>query len=114
MVAANLDKAADSVKKTVNSEESSKEIDSGKDAVMAAFDKLMEAKSHFLHAAETSGLDLKHGASDQFMKGREQAQAQIQQYTGQATSFIREKPLTSLGIAFAAGFVVSKLCTKSK
>ncbi|HDZ56475.1 MAG TPA: hypothetical protein ENI17_13090 [Pseudomonas xinjiangensis] len=108
-----VDKAKQSLKNSQDkfkSGESGKEIDSGKEAVMAAFDKLMEAKAHFMHAAEASGLDMKSGASGQMNKGK----AKAQELSSQATTFVHEKPLAALGIAFAAGFVVSKLCTTSR
>ena len=33
------------------------EVESGKEAVAAAYSKLMEAKEHFRHAAEAAGMD---------------------------------------------------------
>lgn len=86
----------------------SSEKDAGKEAVMAAYSNLLEAKEHFRHAAEAAGLDLKNEASDQFMKGK----AKAGELTNQANSYVHEKPLTSLGIAFAAGFLVSQLCSR--
>lgn len=115
-----VDKAKDALKKgedtikqnaeSVKSGESGREIDAGKDAVMSAYNKLMEAKAHFLHAAEVSGVELKGGAYGQLNKGK----AKAQEISTQATSFIHEKPMAALGIAFAAGFIVSKLCSSSK
>ena len=88
---------------TVNSEK-----DAGKEAVMAAYSNLVEAKEHFKHAAEAAGLDLKNEASGQCLKGK----AKAGELTNQANSYVHEKPLTSLGIAFAAGFLVSQLFSK--
>ncbi len=108
-----VDKAKNALKNgenTIKSGESGKELDAGKEAVMSAYSKLLEAKNHFLHAVEVSGVDLKSGANGQFTKGK----AMAQQYSNQATSFIHERPMASLGIAFATGFVVSKLLTSSK
>lgn len=108
-----VDKAKNALKNgedTIKSGESGKELDAGKEAVMSAYSKLLEAKNHFLHAVEVSGVDMKSGANGQFTKGKEMAQ----QYSDKATSFIHERPMASLGIAFATGFVVSKLLTSSK
>ncbi|GGD06119.1 DUF883 family protein [Halopseudomonas salina] len=88
---------------TVNSEK-----DAGKEAVMAAYSNLVEAKEHFKHAAEAAGLDLKNEASDQFLKGK----AKAGELSSQANSYVQEKPLTSLGIAFAAGFLISQLYSR--
>jgi ElaB/YqjD/DUF883 family membrane-anchored ribosome-binding protein len=88
---------------TVNAER-----DAGKEAVMAAYSNLMEAKDHFKRAAEAAGLDLKHEASDHYSKGK----AKASELSSQATGYIHEKPLASLGIAFAAGFLISQLYSK--
>jgi ElaB/YqjD/DUF883 family membrane-anchored ribosome-binding protein len=113
----NVDQVVDQVKdslkqgeQTIKSGESGREIDAGKEAVMSAYNKLMEAKSHFLHAAEVSGVSLKGDAYGQLNKGK----AKASELSNQATHFIHEKPMAALGVAFAAGFIVSKLLSSSK
>lgn len=84
------------------------EIDSGKEAVAAAYSKLMEAKEHFKHAAEAAGMDWKQDAEGQLMKGK----AKAEELCEQANSYLHDKPLATLGLAFAAGFLVSQLMSK--
>jgi len=84
------------------------EVDSGKEAVAAAYDKLMEAKEHFKHAAESAGMDWKHDAEEQLRKGK----AKAEELCEHANSYLHDKPLATLGLAFAAGFLVSQLMSK--
>lgn len=84
------------------------EIESGKEAASAAYTKLIEAKEHFKHAAEAAGMDWKHDAEVQFDKGKSKAT----ELCDQANSYLHDKPLATLGIAFAAGFLVAQLTAK--
>ncbi|NLY57864.1 MAG: DUF883 family protein [Gammaproteobacteria bacterium] len=84
------------------------EIESGKEAVAAAYSKLMEAKDHFRQAAEAAGLDWKHDAEAQLEKGKSKAG----ELCDHANSYLHDKPLATLGIAFAAGFLVAQLTSR--
>lgn len=84
------------------------ELVSGKEAAAAAYEKLLEAKEHFKHAAEAAGMDWKQDAEAQFEKGKTKAA----ELCDQANSYLHDKPLTTLGIAFAAGFLVAQLTSK--
>ncbi|MFO7703664.1 MAG: DUF883 C-terminal domain-containing protein [Halopseudomonas sp.] len=84
------------------------EIDTGKEAVLSAYTKLIEAKNHFKHAAESAGVDLKNDAVEQMLKGKGKAQ----ELSKDASHFMDEKPLVTVGIAFAAGFLVSQLLSR--
>lgn len=84
------------------------EMDSGKQAATAAYEKLLEAKEHFKHAAESAGLDWKGEAEAQFEKGK----AKAGELCDDANKYLNDKPLTTLGIAFAAGFLVSQLMSR--
>ncbi|SFG60664.1 hypothetical protein [Neptunomonas qingdaonensis] len=84
------------------------ELAASKEAVLSAFDKLLEAKEHFKLAAEAAGVDIKDEATEQLLKGRDKTEALGEQASG----FIREKPLATLGIAFITGFVISQLFTR--
>ena len=84
------------------------ELAASKEAVLSAFDILLEAKEHFKSAAEAAGVDIKDEATEQLLKGREKTEALGEQASG----FIREKPLATLGIAFITGFVISQLSTR--
>lgn len=81
------------------------EFAASKEAVMGAYAKLLEAKEHFKLAAEAAGIDIKDEATEQLLKGRDKTEA----LGDQASVFIREKPLATLGIAFITGFVLSQL-----
>jgi len=102
MDTANNDASPGAIKKTPPRVE---EVDAGKEAVLAAYNNLLEATEHFKTAARVAGLDLKHEASAQLLKGREKANAVGQQ----ATDYVHEKPLPALGIAFVIGFLLAQL-----
>ncbi|MDX9686178.1 DUF883 C-terminal domain-containing protein [Halopseudomonas formosensis] len=84
------------------------EVESGKEAVAAAYSKLMEAKEHFRHAAEAAGMDWKHDAEAQLAKGKSKAT----ELCDHANGYLHDKPLVTLGIAFAAGFLVAQLTSR--
>ena len=86
----------------------SAELEASREAVMAALDKLLEAKDHFRKAAEAAGLDLKHEAVDQLDKGKEKAK----ELGDQASHYVHAKPLETLGIAFLAGLVFAQILRK--
>tara|TARA_R110002073_G_scaffold43666_2_gene121768 strand:+ start:95 stop:406 length:312 start_codon:yes stop_codon:yes gene_type:complete len=85
------------------------DLKAGKDAVTEAYEKLMEAKAHFRHAAEAAGLDLKDEAMEKVKKGREDIEA----LGSQVASSTRENPLAAIGIAFLVGFIFSKLLSRN-
>jgi ElaB/YqjD/DUF883 family membrane-anchored ribosome-binding protein len=79
-----------------------------KDEVSIAFEKLLEAKEHFKLAAEAAGVEIKDEATDKLIKG----QSTAEELSKQATKFASEKPMLTLGIAFASGFVLSQLFSR--
>lgn len=85
------------------------ELEASKEAVQAAFENLMAAKDHFKKAAEAAGIDLKHGAEEQFSRGKARAEEFGGQVSAQANEFVHEKPLATIGIAFASGFLLSQM-----
>jgi len=84
------------------------ELAASKEAVLSAYDKLLEAKEHFKLAAEAAGVDIKDEATEQLLKGR----AKTEELGEQAAVYIREKPMASLGIAFITGYVLSQLFSR--
>jgi ElaB/YqjD/DUF883 family membrane-anchored ribosome-binding protein len=84
------------------------ELAASKEAVLSAYDKLLEAKEHFKLAAEAAGVDIKDEATEQFLKGH----ARTEELGEQASVYVREKPLASLGIAFITGYVLSQLFSR--
>lgn len=84
------------------------ELAASKEAVLSAYDKLLEAKEHFKLAAEAAGVDIKDEATEQLLKGR----AKTEELGEQAAVYVREKPLATLGIAFITGYVISQLFSR--
>jgi ElaB/YqjD/DUF883 family membrane-anchored ribosome-binding protein len=85
-----------------------KELEASKEAVKEAFDKLLEAKLHFQHAAEAAGLDLKSETVEQLTRGKEKAE----ELGEQLNDYAREKPMAALAVAFVGGFFISQLLKK--
>ncbi|MFO7550052.1 MAG: DUF883 C-terminal domain-containing protein [Haliea sp.] len=84
------------------------ELDSGKEAVQAAYRNMMEAQEHFRHAAEAAGVDLKHDAMAHLRRGKDKADA-----VGQDLErFVHEKPLATLGLAFVTGLLAAQLLSR--
>ena len=81
------------------------EVDAGKEAVLAAYNNLLEASEHFKFAARAAGLDLKEEASDKLQQGRDKAITLGQQ----VNDYAHERPLTALSVAFAAGFILAQV-----
>lgn len=77
-------------------------------AVGEAYEKLLEARDHFASAAQAAGLEVRHDALEHLLKGREKAE----ELGAQANTYIREKPLATISLAFAAGFVLSQLLSR--
>ncbi|MFV0276329.1 MAG: hypothetical protein ACK5HY_03980 [Parahaliea sp.] len=79
------------------------ELAASKEAALAAYEKLLEARQHFRQAAEAAGMDLK----DEAMQQLEYGKARATELADEATRYTREKPLASLGIAFLAGYILA-------
>ena len=92
---------------TSNSDKSSRdtEVDAGPEAVLAAYNNLLEATEHFKEAARAAGLDLRQEAGEQLVKGRQKAVAVGQE----ASNYVHEKPLQALGLAFVAGLLFAQV-----
>jgi ElaB/YqjD/DUF883 family membrane-anchored ribosome-binding protein len=56
----------------------------------------------------TNTSTIKDEATEQFLKGR----AKTEELGEQASVYVREKPLASLGIAFITGYVLSQLFSR--
>lgn len=81
------------------------ELAASKAAAMEAYEKLLDARLHFRQAAEAAGMDLKEEALEQMQHGREKAE----EISAEATRYVRDKPLASLGLAFLAGYILAQV-----
>lgn len=81
------------------------ELDASKEAAMAAYEKLLEARQHFRQAAEAAGMDMRDEAMQQLERGRHKAD----ELGDEVGRYVRDKPLASLGIAFVAGYIMAQL-----
>lgn len=84
------------------------ELDAGKEAALAAYEKLLDAQQHFRMAAEAAGMDLKEDAMKQLLKGKHKAD----ELGHEVERYVHDKPLATLGIAFVAGLLVSRLLSR--
>lgn len=85
------------------------ELDASKKAAMEALDNLIEARGHFRQAAEAAGLDLRDEALQRLAQGK----AKAGEWEEEASEYLHEKPLQTLGLAFLGGFILSKLLSRS-
>lgn len=92
----------------VTANDKQQEMDASKEAVMAAYNDLMEAQSHFRQAAEAAGMDLKSDAMDQYRKGRDKADA----LGHEVERYMHDKPMATLGMAFVVGMLCSQLLSR--
>ncbi|WP_020208059.1 hypothetical protein [Gilvimarinus chinensis] len=83
---------------------------SGEQASMSeAFDKVKDASASVRDAVGAVGAAGAASARVKVEEGRERAV----EYGSQAESYLRERPLLTVGVAFAAGWVVSRLLSGS-
>jgi ElaB/YqjD/DUF883 family membrane-anchored ribosome-binding protein len=88
------------------------ELETARKAVLEAYGSFLDAKKHLKKAALAAGIDLRDSASEQldaaFAKARDRKD-EFQERTG---DYVRDNPLTSAGLAFLAGVVVSRMFGK--
>lgn len=84
------------------------ELDAGRESVLSAYNDMLEAQRHFRQAAEAAGVDMKHDAMEQLLKGRDKADAVGQE----VQRYLHDKPVATLGLAFFAGLLVSQLLSR--
>lgn len=84
------------------------ELEASKKSAREALEKLLEAKEHFREAAEAAGLDARDEAVEQLARGR----AKVDEFSGEASDYMHEKPLQTLGIAFLGGFILAHLLSR--
>lgn len=84
------------------------EFEASKMSALEALEKLLEARQHFQNAATAAGVDIKHEAIEQLMAGKSKAEELGQELN----EFAREKPGTTVALAFLGGFVLAQLLSR--
>jgi ElaB/YqjD/DUF883 family membrane-anchored ribosome-binding protein len=70
-----------------------------------AYTHMKEAGNSVRDAARTAGADAQNAARTQYTKGRQSAETMALQ----AEERIKERPLAAIGVAFAAGWLISRM-----
>lgn len=89
--------------------EARENFNEAKKAAMEAYANLLDAKRKFLSAARAAGFDVKETANEQFEEAVGRVQERGTELYQRSEDYVRENPLASAGIAFAAGFIFSRL-----
>ncbi|MEX0618650.1 MAG: hypothetical protein WDZ76_10245 [Pseudohongiellaceae bacterium] len=92
--------------------ESREEFNEARESAMEAYANLLDARDKFYSAAKHAGIDVKEGAVGQFGEVMDTANEKTSEFIDRSEAYIRDRPITCAGIAFATGFVLSKLMKK--
>lgn len=76
-----------------------------RESVQEAYSHLKEAGNNIRNAARAASAEAQHTAQEQYAKGRQNAESMAVR----AEERIKQRPLTAIGIAFATGWLVSRL-----
>lgn len=79
-----------------------------RESMQEAYTHLKDAGSSIRDAARTAGTDAQRTAQQQYSKSRDSAEA----LAVRAEERIKERPLAAIGVAFAAGWLISRLMRK--
>ncbi len=90
---------------TAEKKERDEELAASRQAALEAYEKLLDARTHFRRAAEAAGMDLRDEALHQLERGQQKAD----EVSAQASRYVQEKPLSSLGLAFLAGYILAQI-----
>ncbi len=93
------------IRRTVRKAPPKSEIESGRDAVAEAYANLRSARDHFKTATFAAGGEIKHEADEKIDQGVDKAR---EIYTT-TENYVKAQPLTSAGIAFATGVIISRI-----
>lgn len=88
------------------------ELEIARAAVQEAYERFLDAKKHLQRAAMAAGLDLREIATEQLDSALLRARFKKEELHENAETYVRENPLSSAGLAFVAGLVVSRLFGK--
>lgn len=94
-----------SIRKTVHKAPVKTEVELGRESVQEAYENLRNAKDHFKTATIAAGGELRQQTDERIDQGVDKAR---EIYTT-TENYVKAQPLTSAGIAFATGVIVSKI-----
>lgn len=104
------------VKKIHEEMATAEEFEKAREAAQEAWEHFQEARSHMQSAAVAAGVELRENANEQFeetLATLKDKQSELQDkgndLVDQGSDYVRANPVKSAGIAFAAGYVVSRL-----
>lgn len=84
------------------------EFEASKSSALEALEKLLEARQHFHNAATAAGVDIKHEAVEHLIAGK----SKVEELAQEVTEFAREKPATTVALAFLGGFVLAQMLSR--
>ena len=76
-----------------------------RESVQQAYSHIKEAGNNIREAARTVGADVQQTAQQQYARGRQSAESMAVR----AEESIKQRPLTAIGVAFATGWLISRL-----
>lgn len=79
------------------------------DQVTGKLHEVVDKAADSLGGAEERIRREAHEAGEKFREGKQQAQVRVEDVVGTVSTYVRENPLTALGIAFVAGSLISSL-----
>ncbi len=84
-------------------------IDRVRDSAHASVDRATETVSSAAHGSIDSAAGAASAAADSLGRRGEEWLATTDEWTAPAREYVREHPLSALGIAFTAGYLLSRL-----
>ena len=85
------------------------ELEKARESAREAYDKFQEARKHLKSAALNAGVDMKESANDYLEETVDSVSSKGREMYNDAESYVHKNPLRSAGLAFAAGFLLSRI-----
>lgn len=84
----------------------SEQLSDGKEAIASALNRFLEAREHFVSAAESAGVDAKYQMQERIGRGRRKlhrGRQNLEHLGEDAAHYARERPLLVIGTAVVLG-----------
>jgi ElaB/YqjD/DUF883 family membrane-anchored ribosome-binding protein len=88
------------------------EFEIAKQAMLDAYANFLDAKKHLKKAALAAGVEIRESASENLDEALDRARGKKDELAESTSEYVRENPLTSAGIAFLGGVILSRLFGK--